>query len=44
MHLERHGSYLNGKIYSVRIYNRCLTDAEIQHNYNRDKKRFNVED
>lgn len=32
--------YLNGNVYSVRIYNRVLTDAEIINNYNVDKQRF----
>ena len=36
------GSYLNGKIYSVRIYNRALTDKEIEQNYKRDISRFNI--
>ena len=38
------GTYLNGKIYSVRIYNRALTDKEIEQNYQRDKNRFNIND
>lgn len=38
------GTYLNGKIYAVRIYNRCLTDKEIQQNYKQDKIRFNIGD
>lgn len=32
----------NIEIYSVRIYNRCLTDEEIQHNYKIDKQRFKI--
>ena len=32
---------LNGTIYSVRVYNRALTDAEIKHNQRIDKKRYN---
>lgn len=31
------GDYLTGKIYSVRVYNRALTTAEIKHNYEFDK-------
>ena len=31
-----------GNIYSIRIYNRHLTDEERIHNYNIDKKRFNL--
>lgn len=34
---------LNGIIYSVRIYNRVLSDDEIKQNYEVDKKRFNLE-
>lgn len=30
------------EIYSVRIYNRCLTEAEVNANYNIDKQRFNI--
>lgn len=37
------GCNFNGKIYSVRIYNRALTDQEILQNYNIDKKRFSIE-
>ena len=33
---------LNGIIYSVRIYNRVLSDDEIKQNYEVDKKRFNI--
>lgn len=29
--------------YSVRVYNRALTNAEVQHNYEIDKTRFNIE-
>ena len=35
--------WLNGKIYSVRIYNRALTDDEVQVNYKLDASRFNIE-
>ncbi|MEG1363357.1 MAG: LamG-like jellyroll fold domain-containing protein [Clostridia bacterium] len=31
-----------GTIYSVRIYNRALTNEEIQNNYNIDKMRFDI--
>ena len=34
--------YYKGIIYSVRIYNRALTDEEIKNNYNVDKYRFDV--
>ena len=34
--------FFSGKIYSVRIYNRALTDEEIKHNCEVDKNRFNV--
>ena len=37
-------TFLNGKIYSVRIYNRALTEEEVQQNYQIDKMRFNVTD
>lgn len=30
------------KIYSYRLYNRTLTQAEMTHNYNIDKSRFNI--
>ncbi len=33
----------SGKIYSVRMYNRALTDNEVIQNYNIDKQRFNIE-
>ena len=34
---------LKGTIYSIRIYNRALTEDEIKENYEIDKKRFNIE-
>ena len=34
--------YLNGVIYSVRNYNKALSDTEIQQNYNVDKLRFDM--
>ena len=34
--------YFNGKIYSTKIYNRALTAAEIQQNYNALKSRFGL--
>lgn len=37
-----YSSYLNGNIYSVRIYNRALTDEEMLHNYNIDRARFGI--
>ena len=33
---------LNGEIYSIRVYNRILTEKEINHNYQMDKKRFGI--
>lgn len=36
------GNFLHGKIYSVRIYNRALTDEEVMNNYEVDKERFDV--
>lgn len=38
------GAWLNGKIYSVHIYNRALTDEEIAQNYAIDKARFGIEE
>lgn len=37
------GYNAKGKIYSVRAYNRVLTEEEIKHNYEVDKARFNLE-
>ncbi len=37
-------SFLNGTIYSVRIYNRALTDDEVMQNYKIDKMLYGVED
>lgn len=37
------GAYFKGNIYCVRVYNRALTDEEIQINYSIDKYRFNIE-
>lgn len=39
---ENQNRTLNGIIYSVRIYNRVLSDDEIKQNYEVDKKRFNI--
>lgn len=36
-------NWLNGNIYSVRIYNRALTKDEVEINYNIDKTRFNIQ-
>ena len=36
-------SYFNGTIYSVRVYNRALTDEEVQRNYELDKILYGVE-
>ena len=38
------GNYFNGTIYSVRIYNRALTDDEVMQNYKIDKMLYGVED
>lgn len=37
------GAYYLGQIYSVRLYNRALTDEEVKHNYLYDKEKFNLE-
>lgn len=36
-------TFFNGNIYSVRIYDRTLTDEEVYHNYMYDKEKFNLE-
>ena len=36
--------YLDGTIHSVRIYDRVLSDGEIEYNYKIDKQRFNIEE
>ena len=36
------GWRMKGKIYSIRVYNRALTQEEINHNYQMDKKRFGI--
>ena len=38
------GGFTKEKIYSVRIYNRALTDEEVLINYNIDKERFHFSD
>ncbi len=38
------GNFFNGTIYSVRIYNRALTDDEVMQNYKIDKMLYGVED
>ncbi len=35
-------SYLNGNIYSIKIYNRALSEDEIKYNYNIDKNRYGL--
>lgn len=35
-------SVMNHRIYSLRLYNRVLTDYEILHNYSIDQRRFNI--
>ena len=37
------GNWLKGNIYSVRIYNKALTEDEVKTNYNIDKTRFNIQ-
>lgn len=37
-----YGNFLNGIIYSTKIYNRALTPEEITHNFQIDKLRFNI--
>ena len=39
---QANSSYLNNKLYSLNIYNRILTDQEIQHNYNLEKERWGL--
>lgn len=36
------GTYFDGKIYSIRIYNRILSQAEMLHNQRIDIKRYNI--
>lgn len=36
--------FCNAKLYSVRVYDRVLTDAEVSHNYAIDKARFGLPD
>ena len=33
---------INGKIYSIRLYNRALTESEVNNNYEIDKVRFGI--
>ena len=35
--------YFQGKIYSIRVYNKALTEDEILHNYLYDVEKFNIE-
>ena len=35
--------FFQGEIYSIRIYNKALTEGELLHNYNYDKEKFNLE-
>ena len=37
------GWFLKGKIYSIRAYNRALTEEEIKNNYEVDRVRFNMD-
>ena len=34
--------YFQGEIYSIRVYNRALTEEELLHNYNYDIEKFNL--
>ena len=36
------GGHFNGTIYAARIYDRALTDEEVEHNYYLDQIRFNI--
>lgn len=38
------GGYFQGKIYSVRFYNKALTKEEVLHNYKVDQERFALYD
>lgn len=40
--MESSETFNNFEVYSVRIYNRALTDEEISQNYNVDKERFGI--
>ena len=35
--------YFQGRIYSIRVYNKALTEEEMLHNYNYDKEKFIIE-
>ena len=35
-------SYAEMNVYSARIYTKALTDAEVLHNFNYDKQKFNI--
>ena len=39
---RRGGQTYKGEVYSVRIYNKSLTDAEVLQNYKMDKERFGI--
>ena len=36
-------NYFKGKIYSIRVYNKALTQEEVEHNYQYDKQKFNLD-
>ena len=40
--MESSEAFNNFEVYSVRIYNRALTDDEVSQNYNVDKERFGI--
>ena len=39
-----YSDYFNGKIYSVRFYNKALTASEVTSNFNYEKERYGIED
>ena len=36
-------TFTKANVYAIRMYNRALTEEELQHNYNIDKVRYNIE-
>ena len=36
-------AFTKANVYAIRMYNRALTEEELQHNYNIDKVRYNIE-
>lgn len=41
-YLSIHGTYFNGNIYQISIYNRAITSKEVLQNYNATKGRFGL--